>query len=146
MTSLFPPSLSFPLNCACSNPLFPLCPRSPQPGLTTHPASSMKPALLLQFLLLIPLAPHLVSASPKQNFMSRCWGPAQAREEGSVEMGDLRADSWAYLMRKHHTFKSPGLLSLRCRLEYLFCLSPRDLGQSVWVSDFTFVMNIMILG
>lgn len=77
-------AFSFPSFLLISPKLRLFNPCSPQPRLTTHPASSMKPALLLQLLLLIPLAPHPVSASLKQNIMSRCWGPPQEREEAPV--------------------------------------------------------------
>ncbi|XP_054579574.1 WAP four-disulfide core domain protein 13 [Eptesicus fuscus] len=39
----------------------------------------MKPALLLQLLLLIPLAPQLVPASPKQHFMKYILEPPPCR-------------------------------------------------------------------
>ncbi|XP_025326015.3 WAP four-disulfide core domain protein 13 [Canis lupus dingo] len=74
MPVLCPPSFSRPLSCVWSNPAV------LSQDLPTHPASSMKSALLLQ-LLLIHLTPQQVPGSPKQHFMKYILEPPPCRSD-----------------------------------------------------------------
>ncbi|XP_040302862.1 WAP four-disulfide core domain protein 13 [Herpailurus yagouaroundi] len=67
--------LSSRLSCAWSNPAV------LSQDLPTHPASSMKPVLFLQLLLLIHLAPQRVSGSPKQHFMRSILEPPPCKSD-----------------------------------------------------------------
>ena len=139
MPVLCPPSFSRPLSCVWSNPAV------LSQDLPTHPASSMKSALLLQ-LLLIHLTPQQVPGSPKQHFMSRFWVWALGRDAAFVEMRG--SEGWGYTLWKKYSimFKGPSFTVSKIQVWISAVCLLSGLGQSVRASDFIFAMDIMTLG